>query len=61
LQAEAQLIVASSPFGDQPLVGVVEEEEPLQLRTGRCPGEAPVRLCFKLLVRESVAGHIAKR
>jgi hypothetical protein len=35
LQGEPEPVVVTSPLTDQSLIGVIEEEEPLQLRSGR--------------------------
>lgn len=42
LQAESQPVVFATPFRDQRAVGVIQEEEPLQLSTPRQPDEPAV-------------------
>jgi hypothetical protein len=44
LEGEAQLMVLRTPQRDQIPVDIVQEEEPLQLRSRRLLGELPVRL-----------------
>jgi hypothetical protein len=52
--------VITSPLGHQPPVGVVEEEEPVQLPPSWCAVELAVPGCVELLLGEGVRGGMGR-